>query len=241
MPQPWCCALAAGVGGWWWRHANDPTGTPLPDKPSVAVLPFTNMSNDPARNTCRMGITEDLITALSRFPELLVIARNSTFRYKGQAVDMRRVGEELGARYLVEGGLQVAAGRVRVTAQLIDSRSGLHRWADSFDRELTDIFAVQDEITQRIMGALVAQVSRAELERSTQEPPARWEAYDYLLQANAADRQLRRVDRSGETLARGPPAPGAVPRRRPGLRPGVGGPGRQPAQRLDRAVQPPDS
>ena len=153
--------ITAAAGGWWWWHPNEPAGTPLPDKPSVAVLPFTNLSADPRQEYLSDGITEDLITALSRFPELLVIARNSTFHYKGQAIDVRLVGETLGARYVVEGGLQADAGRVRVTAQLIDARSGLHRWADSFDRVLTDIFAVQDEITQRITGALVAQVSRA--------------------------------------------------------------------------------
>jgi adenylate cyclase len=192
--RPWAWSAAAGAvlllmaaaGGLFWYQA---AGPPLSEHPSVAVLPFTNMSNDPAQEYLSDGITEDLTTALSRFPELLVIARNSTFRYKGQAVDMRRVGKELGARYLVEGGLQVATGRVRVTAQLVDSRSSLHRWADRYDRELTDIFVVQDEITQRIVGALVAQVSRAELERAMQEPPARWEAYDYLLQAYATDRR----------------------------------------------------
>jgi len=192
--------ITAAAGGWWWRHPNEPARTPLPDKPSVAVLPFKNLSADPRQEYFSDGITEDLITALSRFPELLVIARNSTFSYKGQAIDVRLVGETLDARYVVEGGVQADAGRVRVTAQLIDTPSGLARWADSFDRELTDIFAVQDEITQRITGALVTQVSRAELERSTQKPPARWEAYDHLLQANAAE-QLRRVNRSGETLA----------------------------------------
>ena len=121
----------------------------LPDKPSVAVLPFTNMSADPEQEYFADGIAEDIITALSRFPSLFVIARNSSFTYKGRAVDVKQVGRELGVRYVLEGSLRKAGNRIRVTAQLIEATTGMHVWADRYDRDLADIFAVQDEITDR--------------------------------------------------------------------------------------------
>ena len=120
----------------------------LPDKPSVAVLPFANMSSDPEQEFLADGIAEDVITALSRYPSLFVIARNSTFTYKGRAVEIRQVGRELGVRYVLEGSLRKAANRIRVTAQLIEAETGNHVWAERYDRDLADIFAVQDEISK---------------------------------------------------------------------------------------------
>ena len=132
-----------------------PKGTPtesapvlaLPDKPSIAVLPFANMSSDPEQEYFADGIAEDIITALSRYPSLFVIARNSCFTYKGRAVDVKQVGRELGVRYVLEGSLRKSGNRVRITAQLIEAGTGNHVWAERYDRDLADIFAVQDEIT----------------------------------------------------------------------------------------------
>jgi adenylate cyclase len=126
----------------------------LPDKPSIAVLPFTNMSNDPEQEFFSDGITEDIITALSKISSMLVIARNSTFVYKGKAVDVKQVGRDQGVRHVLEGGVRKAGSRVRITAQLIDASTGQHRWAERYDRDLEDIFAVQDEITQKIVSEL---------------------------------------------------------------------------------------
>ena len=122
----------------------------LPDKPSVAVLPFTNMSSDPEQEFFADGIAEDVITALSRYPSLFVIARNSCFTYKGRAVDVKEVGRELGVRYVLEGSLRKAGNRIRVTAQLVEAETGNHVWAERYDRDLADIFAVQDEITEAV-------------------------------------------------------------------------------------------
>src|SRR5262249_17915126 len=121
-----------------------PTALPLPDKPSVAVLPFTNMSGDPEQEFFADGISEDVITALSRYPSLFVIARNSCFTYKGRAVDVKQVGRELGVRYVLEGSLRKAGNRIRVTAQLVEAETGKHVWAERYDRDLADIFALQD-------------------------------------------------------------------------------------------------
>lgn len=152
---------------------------PLPDKPSIAVLPFVNLSNDPEQAAFADGLTEDLITDLSRADGLFVIARNSTFAYKGRATDVREVARDLGVRYLLEGSARRAAGRVRINAQLIDAVSGQHLWADRFDRGLEDIFAVQDEVTARIVEALLGRL---------RTPPARnrptsLEAYDLCVRA----------------------------------------------------------
>jgi adenylate cyclase len=122
----------------------------LPDKPSIAVLPFTNLSSDPQQEYFSDGITEDIITELSRFSELFVIARNSSFQYKGKSVDVRQVGHELGVRYVLEGSIRRVADRVRITAQLIDTATGAHRWAERYDRKLEDVFAVQDEVGSSI-------------------------------------------------------------------------------------------
>ena len=133
-----------------------------PDKPSIAVLAFNNMSGDPEQEYFSDGISEDIITDLSKLSELNVIARNSSFTYKGKPVDVKRVGRELGVRYVLEGSVRKAGNRVRVTGQLIDAESGAHIWADRFDRDLTDIFAVQDELTQEIIAALKIKLSAAE-------------------------------------------------------------------------------
>jgi adenylate cyclase len=152
----------------------------LPDKPSVAVLPFTNMSGDPEQEFVSDGIAEDVITALSHYPSLFVIARNSTFTYKGQAVDVKQVGRELGVRYVLEGSVRKARNRIRVTAQLIEAGTGNHVWAERYDRDLADIFAVQDEITHALTTALAPAIADAELRRAIRKPPESldaWAAY----------------------------------------------------------------
>ena len=155
----------------------------LPDKPSIAVLPFTNMSGDASQEYFSDGITEDIITELSRFSELFVIARNSSFQYKGKSPDIRQVGRELGVRYVLEGSIRRAGDRVRITGQLIDATTGAHRWAERYDRTLEDVFAVQDEVARTIVAILAAHVNKAEAERTLQRPSASWQAYDYYLQA----------------------------------------------------------
>jgi len=152
----------------------------LPDKPSLAVLPFTNMSGDPEQEFVSDGIAEDVITALSRHPSLFVIARNSTFTYKGRAVDVKQVGRELGVRYVLEGSVRKVGNRIRVTAQLIEAETGNHFWANRYDRDLADIFAVQDEITHALTTALTPAIADAELRRAIRKPPESldaWAAY----------------------------------------------------------------
>jgi adenylate cyclase len=173
---------------------ESPTALPLPDKPSVAVLPFTNMSNDPEQEFFADGIAEDVITALSRYPSLFVIARNSCFTYKGRAVDVKQVGHELGVRYVLEGGLRKAGNRIRVTAQLVEARSGNHVWAERYDRDLADIFAVQDEIAEAVTIAIAPAIAQAEQQRAMRKPPDSldaWAAYQrglwHLGKANADD------------------------------------------------------
>jgi len=159
---------------------------PLVDRPSVGVLPFVNLSGDAQQEYFSDGITEDIITELSRFSELVVIARNSTFQYKGNAVDVRQVGQELGVRYLVEGSIRRDGNRVRINAQLIDTKTGAQRWADRYDREIKDVFAVQDEVARAIVAILAAYVNKAEAERTLLKPAATWEAYDYYLRGAEA-------------------------------------------------------
>jgi adenylate cyclase len=153
----------------------------LSEKPSIAVLPFQNMSGDSEQEFFSDGISEDIITELSRFRNLFVIARNSSFTYKGRAVDVKRVGSELGVSYVLEGSVRRAGNRVRVTAQLIDAESGSHIWADRFDRELADIFAVQDEITLKIVGMLTRGLEDDALERAQRKPPEKISAYEHWL------------------------------------------------------------
>ncbi len=141
------------------------------------------MSGDPSQEYFSDGITEDIITELSRFSELFVIARNSSFQYKGKSPDIRQVGRELGVRYVLEGSIRRAGDRVRITAQLIDAITGAHRWAERYDRKLEDVFAVQDEVARTIVTILAAHVNKAEAERTLLKPPATWQAYDYYMRA----------------------------------------------------------
>jgi len=158
---------------------------PLPDKPSIAVLPFQNMSGDPEQEYFADGVVEDIITALSRFKSLFVIARNSSFTYKGKAVDIKQVGRELGVRYVLEGSVRKSAGRVRITGQLIDSATGAHVWADRFDGKLEDVFGLQDQITTSVVGELMTNVQAAEFERANRKPTASLDAYDCYWRALA--------------------------------------------------------
>ena len=157
----------------------------LPDKPSIAVLPFTNMSGDPDQEYFADGITEDIITELSKFRWFFVIARNSTFVFKGQAIDLRQVGRDLGVRYVLEGSVRKAANRVRVTSQLIDAETGNHVWAERYDRSLEDIFELQDEITATIAGAIEPELAGSERKRALRKPTEHLGAWD-LLQRGAA-------------------------------------------------------
>ena len=159
------------------------TAFTLPDKPSIAVLPFANLNADPEQEYFADGIVADIITELSRFGELFVIARNSSFQYKGKAVDVRQVGRELGVRYLLEGSIRRGGDRIRISAQLIDAATGAHRWAEHYDRNLEEVFAVQDEVVRTIVAILAAHVRKAETERTRGNPPNSWQAYDYYLQA----------------------------------------------------------
>ena len=151
---------------------------PVPDKPSLAVLPFINMSRDPEQEYFSDGMTEDIITALSRIRWFFIISRNSTFAYKGRAVDVRKVAKELGVRYVLEGSVRKAGSRVRVTAQLIDGDTGKHVWANRYDREFDDVFSVQDELTETIVGALDPELGKAERERAKAKRPENLDAWD---------------------------------------------------------------
>ncbi|MEE8245842.1 MAG: adenylate/guanylate cyclase domain-containing protein [Alphaproteobacteria bacterium] len=153
----------------------------LPDKPSIAVLPFANMSGDPEQEYFADGISEDIITELSRFNSLFVIARNSSFAYKGRNVKVQEVARDLGVKYVVEGSVRKAGNRVRVTAQLIEAATGNHLWAERYDRELEDIFAVQDEVTRTVVATLAGWLEAADMERAKRKPTERLDAYDYLL------------------------------------------------------------
>jgi TolB-like protein/class 3 adenylate cyclase/Tfp pilus assembly protein PilF len=158
---------------------------PLPDKPSIAVLPFQNMSGDPEQEYFADGIVEDIITALSRFRELFVIARNSSFTYKGRAVDIKRVGRELGVRYVLEGSVRKAANRLRITAQLIDAENGAHLWADRFDGPMEDVFQLQDEVTAKVVNLIAPRLQQSDLERVRRKPTERLDAYDCFLRGMA--------------------------------------------------------
>jgi adenylate cyclase len=155
-------------------------------RPSIAVLPFINLSGDPQQEYFSDGITEDIITELSRFSELAVIARNSTFQYKGKALDVRDVRQQLGVRYVLEGSVRRVGDRIRINAKLIDAASGAHLWAERYDREVSDVFAVQDEVTRAIVTVLAGYLNMAEAERALLKPPAAWEAYDYYLRGTRA-------------------------------------------------------
>ena len=155
----------------------------LPDRPSIAVLPFQNMSGDSEQEYFADGMVEDIITGLSRIKWLFVIARNSSFVYKGKAIDIRQVGRELGVRYVLEGGVRKAGNRLRITAQLIEAETGAHLWADKFDGALEDVFDLQDQITDRVVGIVEPSLQRSEIERSRQKHPDSLGAYDLYLRA----------------------------------------------------------
>ena len=161
------------------------TASPMPEEKSLVVLPFANLSGDPGQDYLSDGITEDLITALSAIPRLLVIARNSTFTYKGKSVNVRQVGQELGVRYILEGSIQTEAGRMRITAQLIDAATGNHLWAERYDRELKDIFSLQDEITLNIVRSLQVTIGEGDRHTTAKRAPKSLDAYLKLLKGKA--------------------------------------------------------
>ncbi len=155
----------------------------LPDKPSIAVLPFTNMSDDRDQEYFADGISEDIITALARFPSLFVIARNSSFTYKARTLDVKQIGRELGVRYVLEGSVRKAGKHVRITGQLVQADNGMHVWAERYDGDLSDIFALQDEMTASVVGAVVPSLQNAEIERARRKPAGSLDAYDLQLRA----------------------------------------------------------
>ncbi len=156
---------------------------PIPDKPSIAVLPFDNMSGDPEQEYFADGMVEEIITALSRFKWLFVVARNSSFMFKGNAVDIREVGRKLGVRYVLEGSVRKASGKVRVTGQLIDAVTRAHIWADRFERDVTDVFALQDEVTLAVVSAIQPKLLQTEISIATRRQPENLTAYDFFLRA----------------------------------------------------------
>jgi len=165
---------------------------PLPDKPSIAVLPFQNMSGDPEQEYFVDGMVEEIITALSRLHWLFVIARNSTFTYKGRAVDVKQVGRELGVRYVLEGSVRKGGDRVRITGQLIDTATGTHIWADRFDGALDDDFELQDQVASSVVGAIEPRLRQSEIERASRKPTESLDAYDLYLRAVALAQKLTR-------------------------------------------------
>ncbi len=171
-----------------------PTSLPLPDRPSIAVLPFNNMSGDPEQEYFSDGITEDLTTALSRFDGLFVIARNSAFSYKGEAVDVKRVGQELGVRYVLEGSVRRAGDRVRINAQLVDAETDRHVWAERFDRQMDDVFELQDDIVASIAATVGPEITLAEIERARGKRPGTLDAWDHYLRAIAAYHRMTKDD-----------------------------------------------
>jgi adenylate cyclase len=175
----------------------------LPDKPSIAVLPFQNMSGDPEQEYFADGMVEEIITALSRLRWFFVIARNSTFAYKGRAVDVKQVGRELGVRYLLEGSVRKSGNRIRITAQLVEAETGNHVWAERYDRDVADIFTVQDEITERVVAAIEPELYAAENLRSRRKPPESLDAWECVIRAFSAIGQgTREASAEAEALCR---------------------------------------
>jgi TolB-like protein/class 3 adenylate cyclase len=172
----------------------------LPDKPSIAVLPFTNMSGDPEQEYFADGMAEDIITALSHFKALFVIARNSSFTYKGRAVDVKQIGRELGVRYVLEGSVRKAANRVRITGQLVDTATGAHLWAERFDGGLGDIFGLQDQVTESVVGAIAPALEKAEIERAKRKPSESLDAYAIYLRGLARFHQVTNRQANDEAL-----------------------------------------
>ena len=183
--DPELAGVTAGTG------VPDPA-PPLPDRPSIAVLPFQNLGGDPEQEYFADGVVEEIITALSRMRWLFVIARNSSFAYKGRAVDVKQVGRELGVRYVLEGSVRAAANRVRIMGHLIDATTGTHLWADSFEGRLEDIFALQDQVTASVVGAIAPELEKAEIDRARRKPTASLDAYDYFLRGMAEVHKWKR-------------------------------------------------
>lgn len=184
-------------------HVWHPTGTvttgqteqpSLPDKPSIAVLPFDNLSADPDQEFFADGVTEDIITELSRNPDLFVIARNSTFAYKGKSPDIRQVAQELGVHFVLEGSVRRGGNRIRLTSQLIDAEANHHLWAERYDRDLDDLFEVQDELTTTITNSLTQTLRDSAIERTLRRPPENMGAYDHYLRALGLNRRLNKAD-----------------------------------------------
>jgi adenylate cyclase len=203
--------LIAGAAAVFWRFASAPAkleaekaspqqlAFPLPDKPSIAVLPFNNLSGDPAQEYFSDGITEEIITALSKIPKFFVVARNSTFTYKGKPVKIQQVGQELGVRYVLEGSVQKAGDKIRINAQLIDALTGNHLWAERYERNLHDLFAVQDEITKKIITAMQVKLTEGEQVRAAAKSTNNLEAYLKYLQAREL---MNRVNPESNALAK---------------------------------------
>ena len=190
--------IAAPLRVWRWSAAA-PAGAKaaaqeLASKPTVAVLPFDNMSGDPEQDHFADGMAEDIITELARMPWFYVLARNTTFTYKGRAVDIKQAGRELGAAYVLEGSVRKAGNRLRITAQLIDTASGAHAWADRFDREITDIFDIQDEITRAIVGAVTPEFVSAEVRKTRRKDPAQLNAWECVMRGRAHIWKMSRED-----------------------------------------------
>jgi TolB-like protein/tetratricopeptide (TPR) repeat protein len=188
------------VAGRGYRFVREPIGiyageSPprLQDRPSIAVLPFPNLSGDPAQDYFADGMVEDIITALTRVPSLFVIARTSSSAYRRKATDIRTIGRELGARYVLEGSVRKAGDRLRISGQLILAETGLHLWAENFEGSLSDVFRIQDELTARVVGALLPSLQKAEIERARRKPPDNLDAYDMYLQALARRRTRTRA------------------------------------------------
>lgn len=163
-------------------------GNPLapPDKPSIAVLPFQNLSGDPEQEYFADGMVEDITTALSHFKSLFVISRNSSFTYKGKAIDIKQVSRELGVRYLLEGSVRKAGDRIRITGQLIEAATGVHLWADKYDGNLEDVFELQDKVTSQVVGVIAPKIERVEVERAKRRSTHNMQAYDYYLRGIAS-------------------------------------------------------
>jgi len=183
IPEPVRVFLVAGVGAAPPAAAAIRAAPPVPDRPSLAVLPFSNMSGDPEQEYFADGMVEDIITALARMGAFFVIARNSSFVYKGKAVDIKQVGRELGVRYVLEGSVRKAGNRIRITGQLIEAENGHHVWAERFEGTLEDVFELQDRITESIVLAIEPSMRRAELERARVKPASNLQSYDLLLRA----------------------------------------------------------
>ena len=214
--------IAIGAGTWFWRQ---PAGLPLPDRPSIAVLPFVNASADPQQDYFSDGITEDLITRLSNFNQLFVIASGSAFKYKGRDVPTAQIGRELGVRYLLQGSVRKDADRLRITAQLVDAGSGKQLWGEQYERDPSLVFAVRDDVTYNIVVTLVARIENSEVERALRKPPESLAAYDYSLRGHALIKNIFLATSKG-VAKRSPPHAHCSSRRsqptRAIRRPGVG-------------------